>query len=205
VEASLKSPKDPLKGPIGAAIGPQPYVAMRIAPLEHTLSAPLPPSSRNIPKVIEARFRGRVVYTMLLPMKGLPGYAGDWTIWFAERERPDGAGSAAPMRAPLPVRKPIRTDVGMRDVASGVVQLSATINRTGKMDSVAAVDGSGTAADAAIQDLESWEFLPAMRNREPVDIDIIVEIPFGISPKAVSPARVPVPGGVDLSPANPHN
>jgi hypothetical protein len=203
VEASLKSPKDPLKGPIAAITAPQPYVATRIAPLEHTLSAPLPPSSRNIPKIIEARFRGRVVYTMLLPMKGLPGYSGDWTIWFAERV--DGGGSGAPMRAPLPVRKPIRMDVRSRDISSGVVQLSATMTKTGKVESVAAIDGSGTVADAAIQDLMSWEFLPALRNREPVDIDLIVEIPFGINPRTASPARVPVPGGVDLSPVTPHN
>ena len=204
-EASLRSPKDPLKGPVAAAIAPQPYVATRIAPLEHTLSAPLPPSSRNIPKLIEARFRGRVVYTMLLPMKGLPGYAGDWTIWFAEREHVDGGGSGAPMRAPLPVRKPIRTDARSRDVSSGLVQLSATMTKTGKLDSVVAIDGSGEAADAAIQDLVSWEFLPALRNREPVDIDLIVEIPFGINPRTASPARVPVPSGVDLSPVTPHN
>jgi hypothetical protein len=202
-EASLKSPKDPLKGPIAAVIAPQPYVATRIAPLEHTLSAPLPPSSRNIPRLIEARFRGRVVYTILVPMKGLPGYAGDWTIWFAERV--DGAASAAPMRAPLPVRKPIRTDVPARDVPLGMIQFSATMNKTGKMDSVAAIGGSGTATDAAIQDLESWEFLPALRNREAVDIDLIVEIPFGINPKMASPARVPVLAGVDMAPVTPHN
>ncbi len=204
-EASLKIPKDPLKGPIGAAIAPQPYVATRIAPLEHTLSAPLPPTSRNIPKLIEARFKGRVVYTMLVPMKGLPGYTGDWTIWFADREHVDGGGSAAPMRAPLPVRKPIRADVPAREVFSGVIQMSATMNKNGKIDSVAAIDGSGTAVEAAIQDLESWEFLPALRNREPVGIDLIVEIPFGINPKATSPARVPVLAGVDMAPVTPHN
>jgi len=204
-EASLKIPKDPLKGPIGAAIAPQPYVTTRIAPLEHTLSAPLPPTSRNIPKVIEARFRGRVVYTMLLPMKGLPGYAGDWTIWFAERDHPEGVGSAAPMRAPLPIRKPIRADIAPREVSAGTIQLWVTMNKAGKMDAAAAIDGSGTAADAAILDLESWEFLPALRNREPVDIDLIVEIPFGINPKAASPRRVPVLPGVDMAPVTPHN
>lgn len=109
------------------------------------------------------------------------------------------------MRAPLPVRKPIRADVRSRDISSGMVQLSATMTKTGKVESVAAIDGSGAAADAAIQDLVSWEFLPALRNREPVDIDLIVEIPFGISPRTASPARVPVPGGVDLSPVTPHN
>jgi len=204
-EASLRSPKDPFKGPIGRAGGPQPYVTTRIAPLENTLSAPLPPSSRNIPKLIEERFRGRIVYTMLLPMKGLPGYAGDWTIWFAEREQVEGGGSAAPMRAPLPIRKPIRADVTAREISPGVIQFSATMNKTGKMDFVAVIGGAGTARDAAIKDLENWEFLPALRNREAVDIDLIVEIPFGINQKAISPASVPVLSGVDRSPRTPHN
>jgi hypothetical protein len=204
-EASLKSPKDPFKGPIERAGTPQPYVTTRIAPLEHTLSAPLPPSSRNIPKLIEARFRGRIVYTILLPMKGLPGYSGDWTIWFAERETVDGGGSGAPMRAPLPIRKPIRADAAVRDVSPGVVQLSATMNKTGKMDSVAVIGSSGTAPDSAIEDFETWEFLPALRNREAVDIDLIVEIPFGINQKAIPPAGVPVLSGVDRSPRTPHN
>jgi hypothetical protein len=204
-EASLRSPKDPFKGPTDRAVSPQPYVTTRIAPLEHTLSAPLPPSSRNIPKLIEARFRGRIVYTMLLPMKGLPGYAGDWTIWFAERVPLEGTGSAAPMRAPLPIRKPIRADVAARDVIPGIIQLSATMTRTGKMDSVAVIGGSGMAPDAAIEDLQTWEFLPALRNREAVDIDMIVEIPFGINQKAVVPSAVPVLSGVDRSLRTPHN
>lgn len=204
-EASLKSPKYPFKGPIERTGTPQPYVTTRIAPLEHTLSAPLPPSSRNIPKFIEERFRGRVVYTMLLPMKGLPGYAGDWTIWFAEREQIEAGGSGAPMRAPLPVRKPIRADAAARDVSPGVIQFSATMNKTGKMDSITVIRSSGTAPDAAIEDLETWEFLPALRNREAVAIDLIVEIPFGIRQKAISPNGVPVLSGVDRSPLSPHN
>jgi hypothetical protein len=138
-------------------------------------------------------------------MKGLPGYAGDWTIWFAEREQVEGGGSAAPMRAPLPIRKPIRADVTAREISPGVIQFSATMNKTGKMDFVAVIGGAGTARDAAIKDLENWEFLPALRNREAVDIDLIVEIPFGINQKAISPASVPVLSGVDRSPRTPHN
>lgn len=202
-EASLKNPKDQLQRIPDRSTTP-PYITTRIAPLEHTVSAPLPPSSRNLPKMIEARFRGRIVYTMLLPMKGLPGYAGDWTIWFAERQYVNGGGSGAPMRAPLPIRKPVRTDLAL-EVSPGEVRLSATMNTAGRMDSVAAIEGSGLAVDAAIADLESWEFLPALRNLEPVEIDLVVEIPFGIRSRADPPARVPVPSGVDRSPQTSHN
>ena len=202
-EASLKNPKDQLRRAPNAG-SPPPYIVTRIAPLEHTVSAPLPPSSRNLPRLIEARFRGRIVYTMLLPMKGLPGYAGDWTIWFAERQYAAGGGSGAQMRAPLPVRKPIRADLALA-VSPGEVRLSATMNAAGKMDSIVAIDGSSPGAEAAIADLQSWEFLPALRNLEPVEIDLVVEIPFGIKPKNLSPARVPVLSGVDRPPETSHN
>lgn len=186
-EASLRGLKDPLEG-FTRPPTTQPFLVTRIAPLEHTVSAPLPPTSRNIPKAIEARFHGRIVYTILVPMKGLAGYAGDWTIWFAEREYAAGGGSGAPMRAPLPVRKPVRADAPFV-AAPGQVRLSAIMNKTGRIESVAVIDGSGPAADAAIDDLEHWEFLPALRSLEPVEVDLVVEIPFGINAKTASPAR----------------
>jgi hypothetical protein len=207
-EASLRNPKNPLNGAGGPV--PQPFITTRVAPLEHTLSAPLPPSSRTVPRLIEAHFHGRVIYTMLLPMKGLPGYAGDWTIWFAEREPLGGGDAGATMRAPLPVRKPIRADAASREPAPGTIQLAATMNKAGKLASVAVIAGSSPAADAtvidaAIEDLEAWEFLPALRNLQAVDIDLIIEIPFGINRKNASPANVPVLSGVDRTQSTQHN
>ena len=109
---------------------------------------------------------------MLLPMKGLPGYAGDWTIWFAEREQIEAGGSGAPMRAPLPVRKPIRADGAAHDVSPGVIQFSATMNKTGKMESITVIGNSGTAPNAAITDPRNMGVsLPALRNREAVAVD----------------------------------
>jgi hypothetical protein len=203
-EATLRLPKESGKGaPAPAAAPPQVFVAPRIAPLEHTLSAPLPPSSRNVPKLIEARFAGRIVYTMLLPMKGVPGYAGDWTIWFAERQR-DVAGTAAPIRAPLPVRKPAQQDPALATPA-GEVQLAARVTIAGKIDSVSVIGSATTTAEAAIRDLESWQFLPALRNREPVEVDLIINIPFGISAKPGTPPIVPVLTEVDRSKGSQHN
>ena len=51
-----------------------------------TLSVPLHPASRTIPASIEGRFRGRNVYTMVIPIENLAEYSADWIIWFAERD-----------------------------------------------------------------------------------------------------------------------
>jgi hypothetical protein len=32
-----------------------------------------------------------------------------------------------------------------------------------------------------IQDLESWEFKPATRDGVPVDVEVVIEIPFNLS------------------------
>jgi hypothetical protein len=73
------------------------------------------------------------------------------------------------------------------------------------MEFVTVIGGSGTAPDIAITDLETWEFLPALRNREAVAVDLIVEIPFGINQKGILSTSVPVLSGVDRSPRSPHN
>ncbi len=51
-----------------------------------TLSVPLRPASRTIPREIDARFQGRLVYTMVVPIENLPDYSGDWILWFAEQQ-----------------------------------------------------------------------------------------------------------------------
>jgi hypothetical protein len=158
--------------------GPKPFVVTGIASLQNTLSAPLPPSSRSVPAYIEAHFRGRVVYAMIVPMKKVPGYAGDWIIWFAEHQPADAPGATVQMRSPLPIRRSISP--GAADVSLPPhVQISALIDKLGQVGSITiAGSGSPAANDAAIADLRSWEFLPAMRNRQPVDVDVLVEITY---------------------------
>lgn len=114
---------------------------------------------------------------MIIPMPRMQMYGGDWILWFAELEPKPGL--APQIRAPLPIRKfqqvSERSDLHM----SGLVQFSALLLKSGRLASVDLMRQSGPAANqGAIADLQSWQFLPALRDGEAVDVEIILEIPY---------------------------
>jgi TonB family protein len=151
-----------------------------------TLSLPLRPSSRTIPEALDARFEGRSVYTMVVPIENLPGYSGDWILWFAERTpRP---GDTPSMRAPLPYRK--LEPAGAGKSANRVerrMQIAAVIKQDGSVDRVSVLKSTAPVVEqAAIQDLRSWEFKPATRGGVPVDVDVVIEIPFSLTAEVAS-------------------
>jgi TonB family protein len=55
------------------------------------------------------------------------------------------------------------------------------VDPNGRVSSARILRG-GTTGEAfrlrATEELQTWEFHPAMRNGEPIDVDIVVEIPF---------------------------
>jgi len=146
-----------------------------------TLSVPLRPASRTIPRQIDARFQGRLVYTMVVPIENLPDYSGDWILWFAEQQ--PKPGDSPLMRAPIPLRKfePVETLVPSARTEFRI-QLAAVIRKDGKIDGISLLRNTGAAfAQAVIQDVASWEFKPATRDGTAVDVDVILEIPFSFS------------------------
>jgi hypothetical protein len=148
-----------------------------------TLSVPLRPASRTIPRAIDARFQGRDVYTMVIPIENLPRYSGDWILWFAEREQKQGDRPS--MRAPIPHRKvePLNAPMagGRREFR---VQIAALIKKDGKIDGISLFRSVAPGLDqAVIQDLACWEFKPATRDGVPVDVDVVIEIPFSLPPE----------------------
>jgi hypothetical protein len=157
---------------------PKPYIATSVAPLQNTLSAPLPASSRTLPRSIESHFRGRVVYTVVIPMRKVPGYGEDWIIWFTPHQTGEPVTSSVQMRPPLPVRRFLVRSGEEVTFPQGRLQIFALIDKTGRMDSITVGGGTGGPSDAVIADLKSWEFVPALRNREPVDVDVIVELSY---------------------------
>lgn len=149
------------------------------AAFNRTLSVPLRPSSRVIPATVEAQFANRNVYTLVIPKPDLPEYADDWVLWFSERQ--PGEMLAPRISAPVPARK--YSLVGGAPIASsaaGTLQLAAVVERTGRISAARIL--RGTAGDAfrrrALEELQTWEFQPALRNGEAIEVDIVLEIAF---------------------------
>jgi len=165
-----------------APSGPPPRsFDLRIPPAASTMSAPLRPSSRTLPRAIEARFRDRIVYVLVIPKPNLPDYIADWTMWFSERSLDSNA--AASMRAPVPVRKTLRPNAppGEGSGTEGWVQLTAIIGKDGRVSSITPLPGrTPTVALKAAEDLANWEFRPASKNGEAIEVEVVIEVPFHI-------------------------
>lgn len=142
-----------------------------------TFSVPLRPSSRMIPRAVDARFAGRSVYTMVIPIENLQSYSGDWIIWFAERE--PMTGERPVVRAPVPFRKMELPDPVDSASPAQRVQVAAVIEKGGKLNPALVMTSLTPAVQQAVlQDLKSWEFQPATRNGVPIDIEIVIEFSF---------------------------
>jgi TonB family protein len=162
------------------------YEETRNAVRRTSLSAPLRPSSRIIPQLIEARFHDRVAYSMIISKPQLPVYAGDWVLWFAEKL--PRAGGAAQMRAPQPLRKMEAVDEQPEPGVAGRIQFAAIISKNGQVDSIVVLSGANSdiTQAAAIKDLRSWQFAPALSDGQAVDVEVVVEIPFKIDNTTIS-------------------
>ncbi|MBL8235969.1 MAG: hypothetical protein JNM66_01015 [Bryobacterales bacterium] len=167
--------------PTAPAGGPPRSFDLRLPPAASTTSAPLRPSSRTLPRAIEARFSARIVYVLVIPKPNLPHYIADWTMWFSERTSELTASPS--MRAPVPIRKTLRPDTppSAGYGAEGWVQVSAIIGKDGKLSAIAPLPGRTPAVAAkAAEDLINWEFRPASRNGEAIDVEVVIEIPFRV-------------------------
>lgn len=151
-----------------------------IPPAASTMSAPLRPSARTLPRGIEARFRDRIVYVLVIPKPNLPEYIADWTMWFAERV--SDSMVAPSMRAPVPIRKKLRAGSLAAAVGGeGWVQIAAVIGKDGKISAITAVPGRHPAlAEKVAEDLANWEFRPGSRNGQAIEVEVVIEVPFRV-------------------------
>lgn len=155
-----------------------------------TLSVPLRPAGRMIPQSIDARFQGRSVYTMAVPIENMPAYDGDWIMWFADRE--SKPGETPLIRAPLPFRKlaPV-FEVPPSGRTQELIQFAATLGKNGRLDGITLLTKATPAVQRAVlQDVTAWEFQPATRSGVPVDVDVVMEIRFNL-PTAIAKSTLP--------------
>jgi hypothetical protein len=155
-----------------------------------TLSVPLRPASRMIPRSLDARFQGRNVYTMAVPIENMPAYDGDWVMWFADRE--SKPGETPLIRAPLPFRKlePV-FEVPPSGRTETRIQVAATLGKNGRLDGITLLTQTTPAVQRAVfQDVTAWEFQPATRNGVPVEVDVVFEIRFNL-PTAIAKSSLP--------------
>ena len=123
-------------------------------------------------------FAGRRSYAMTLSVPNLNSAGGSWVMHFSELT---DAGAKGDLMAPVATRA---VDPGyplelMRQNVHGTVTLSAVISSDGHVGEVKVLNGIDDRLDAyARAALQRWEFLPALRNGNPVALQAVVIIPF---------------------------
>ncbi|HYA17808.1 MAG TPA: TonB family protein [Bryobacteraceae bacterium] len=164
--------------------------AMRLARGAAPVSGeqPLPVTPRaaamKVSGAPDPRFNGRDTYVMAIQMPNLTSYSGSWLMWYADKTA--HSTGLAPIAAPTPHRKvdPKYIATAAAERIEGKVQLYCVIDREGNVSNVEIVRGLDDRLNAsAVEALGKWEFYPATREGEPVDVDVLVEIPFRLAPR----------------------
>ena len=116
-------------------------------------------------------------------MPNLTSYSGSWILWYAERKAEPGEQHE--VTPPTPLRKvdPIYDLTAVDDRIEGKVQLSGIIHTDGYVYGINVLSGVDPRLDNnAITALRKWQFEPARREGTPVDVDVVIEIPFRLRP-----------------------
>jgi TonB family protein len=136
----------------------------------------------------DKRFDGRDVYMMAIQMPNLTSYSGSWLMWYADHTAREAG--LAPVAPPIAHRKvdPKYVAAAAADKIEGKVQLYCVIGKDGRVSNVELLRGLDERLNQSSKEaLSKWEFTPASRHGEPVEVDVVVEIPFRLAPHAPVP------------------
>ena len=150
---------------------------------ESIAGAPAAPRSAatRVSSAPNSKFDGREVYTMAIQMPNITSFSGSWLMWYSGRSA--GSGPIAPPIAHRKVDPKYIAEAAEARI-EGKVQLLCIIGQTGHVDHVELVRGIDERLDrSAMEALAKWQFTPALRGGEPVDVDVMVEIPFHLAPR----------------------
>ena len=156
----------------------------------------LPDPSRKEPIVMgkidpslppEKILSGKEVFTLRVDMPNLTSTSGSWVLNFAQLDdnlpvyqRPKGK-----LSGPVAVRKvdPKYPPSAIKQRIDGEVILYAIIRKDGNVDSIQLVRGLDPLLDQNAMDaLARWQFRPATREGQPVDLEAVIHIPFQFRP-----------------------
>jgi TonB family protein len=143
--------------------------------------SPLPEISRGKP-LEPAFFGGKRVYTVLINMPNLTSGSGSWVLEFSELYGDaSGKGENDDLSSPVAVRKvdPRYNPAAVRERVEGNVTLAAYILRDGSVTNIRVLRSLDPRLDSsAMEALTDWKFLPAKKSGNPVDLEVLVQIPF---------------------------
>jgi TonB family protein len=146
-------------------------------------SPPGLPPSKPEPGGPNLVLHGSTVYTLAIDMPNVTSYEGSWILRFTE------LGGSSPddvLTAPMATRKvdPKYIASAAEERIEGKVLLYAVIRRDGRVDHIRLVQGIDERLDeSALAAFAKWEFQPATKNGEPVDLEAVVQIPFRLRPR----------------------
>jgi TonB family protein len=126
----------------------------------------------------ERFLRGSTVYTLAIDMPNISSQEGSWILRFTEV---GGSSPEDPITPPAPILKvdPKYIASAAAEGVEGKVLLYAVIRRDGQVDRIRLVQGIDERLDtSAVEAFAKWQFQPATRNGEPVDLEATVQIPF---------------------------
>jgi TonB family protein len=151
----------------------------------HVEPAPEPRSAATkVSGAPDPRFNGREVFMMAIQMPNITSYSGSWLMWYSDRTAHELG--LAPIAPPVAHRKvdPKYVATAVEERVEGRVTLACVIDRTGKVRGVELVRGLDERLNESAEEaLSKWEFFPATRKGAPVEVDVLVEIPFRLEPK----------------------
>jgi hypothetical protein len=103
-------------------------------------------------------------------------------MWFSDHDPPE-ISSGPRILAPIPARTFSSVGGGTGPQVppvSATFQFAALLDKAGHLGSVIVLRGpiDPELRRRALDELETWEFKPALRNGEAMDVDVVLEIPF---------------------------
>jgi TonB family protein len=151
-----------------------PLIARAGAP--RTLAAEVSPEHQS--ETERKVFGARRSYAMTLNLPNLNSAGGSLVMHFSELQEGERQGD---LFAPVVTRAvapgyPLEL---MRENVQGTVELSAVIRSDGSVGDVRVLNEVDDRLEAYARDaLQRWQFLPALRNGNPVALQAVVKIPF---------------------------